>query len=191
MQRNHLQPRCHSSSRRLIIFIFISLLHFILVSLFAVCFAFFSSFFFCNRFCCAAVMLPMMSLWDCSLGCSWSDVIWVKTVPNSYTIPMTFVCKSTLRNGKKWQKFKLLHSAALGTFSHHEKWWTFFLALVRGFFWPVMTLIITYQRGLHAIRSPVTWFGRILSPSVLLRIILASDLWWFFKDFHYGCCFLH
>lgn len=58
-----------------------------------------------------------MSLWDCSVGCIWSDVIAVKTVPNSFTIPMTFVCKNNMKNGKEWQKFKLLHSAALSTFS--------------------------------------------------------------------------
>lgn len=123
MQRNHLQLyTLFLSSTYYFYFYFITPFHlrFIVCSVVCVC-VFFSSL--------VALVSIVLSRWDCSLFCIWSDVISVKTLPKFTHIHwMTFVLRtnSTQRNGKD---SKLLHSAHFRQLSD-EIWWALSRSLV-------------------------------------------------------------
>lgn len=85
----------------------------------------------------------------------------MKTLPNSYTIqnPNDIRVQKQI---EKRQEMANIQIVALGT-QDITKYDEHFLLLRSEFLYlPVMTLIITYQRGLLAIFFPVTLFGRIL-----------------------------
>lgn len=123
------------SIRRLIIFI--SLLHFISVLLFALCRAF---------FCVSSVSFAIVSLWDCAFYCIRCDVISAKTLSE-----FTYTSSEWHSSEKKEKKMAKIQIVAFGTFSkdimnydeHFFSCMFFFLALNRPYYHHATKIVCT------------------------------------------------